>query len=78
MADPMRIGRKYFVIYKMDGIHRVPRCMIAQFLGDVGNGILSFSGRPEFGTTEIDEKYVIEVIPVDSKMKCYADRKYRQ
>lgn len=76
MAELMRIGQKYFVVYKMDH-QRVRRCMVAQYLGDVGNGILSFSGRPEFGTTEIDEKYVISTKAVDSGTSCFADRKWR-
>ena len=77
MADPMKIGQKYHVTYKIPGRHRVPRTMVAQFLGDVGRGMLSFSGRPEFGTTELDEKWVLQALPVDSKTICHVDRKWR-
>lgn len=75
MADPMKIGQKYWVRYRIPGLHRVDRTMIAQFLGDVGNGVLSFSGRPQFGTTEIQERHVQVVREVAAYAECYVDRK---
>jgi hypothetical protein len=73
----MMTGKKYLIHYRIPGRHRVPRTMVAKFLGDVGKGKMSFSGRPEFGTTELDEKWIDQVKPVDSATKCHADRKWR-
>ena len=75
MAEPLKIGQKYWVRYKIPGLHRVDRTMIAQFLGDVGNEVLSFSGRPQFGTTEIQEKHVLVVREVAKHAECYVDKK---
>lgn len=75
MAEPLKIGQKYWVRYRIPGVHRVDRTMIAQFLGDVGGGMLSFSGRPQFGTTEIDEKWVLVTREVAKHAECHVDRK---
>lgn len=75
MAEPMKPGKKYWVRYRIPGLHRIDRTMIAKFLGDVGNGEISFSGRPQFGTTELNEKYVLVVREVADHAECHVDRK---
>lgn len=75
MAEPMKIGQKYWVRYKIPGLHRVDRTMIAQYLGDVGNGVMSFSGRPQFGTTEIQEQHIMVTREVAAHAECHVDRK---
>lgn len=77
MAEPMKPGQKYYVLYQIEGVHRIPRTMVATFLGDVGNGGMSFSGRPHFGTTELKESWIKEAVSVDSSVICYIDRKWR-
>lgn len=72
---PMKIGQKYWVRYRIPGLHRIDRTMIAQYLGDVGDGKMSFSGRPEFGTTEIDERHILVVREVEAYAECHVDRK---
>lgn len=77
-------GRKYKLTYKVPGIHRVPREMVATFLafdqegGYRGAQILIFSGRPQFGTTQLKAMYfrtgVVEM-PFDAE--CYTERKVK-
>lgn len=75
MADSMKIGQKYWVRYRIPGVHRVDRTLIAQFLGDGGHGMLSFSGRPQFGITEIDERWIMVTREVANYAECHVDRK---
>lgn len=75
MTEPMKTGKKYWVRYRTPGLHRADRTMIAQYLGDVGKGMLSFSGRPQFGTTELNEEHVLLVREVGDHAECHVDRK---
>jgi hypothetical protein len=68
--------RKYRVKYQIEGIHRVPREGVATFMGLTGiSQALMFSGRPQFGTTELDLKHITSMEPVDDDTDCYMDRK---
>jgi hypothetical protein len=75
----MREGRKYRFRYQIPGIHRVPRQGLALFLGAnqdaLGRTIYVFSGRPEFGTTEIAAEHLSEKVEVPSDSICYMDRR---
>lgn len=73
--ESMRVGQKYWVRYKIPGRHRVDRTMIAQFLGKVDKDKLSFSGRPQFGTTELSESWVMVTREVAKHAECHVDRK---
>lgn len=75
MAEPLKIGQKYWVRYRIPGRHRVDRTMIAQYLGDVGEGKMSFSGRPQFGTTELSESWIMVTREVAAHAECHVDRK---
>jgi hypothetical protein len=72
------VGTKYRVKYRIPTVHRVPRWMLARYMGvqnNVNRQELQFSGRPEFGSTSIDAEWIegSEVMP--STAKCYADSK---
>jgi hypothetical protein len=74
-------GLKYRIVYQIPGLHRVPRQGVVMFLGaekdTVGRTVYMFSGRPEFGTTEILAEHVSEKIEVPAETRCYMDRKVK-
>jgi hypothetical protein len=75
----MEQGKKYRIVYKIQGVHRVARKGVAVFLGadkdQLGRTVYTFSGRPEFGTTEIRAEWVSEKVEVPGHIRCYMDRK---
>lgn len=74
----MRSGEKYLVKYRIPGVHRVPRLMLASFMGVEDNTLL-FSGRPVFGTSSIRKEWVLETsfVPVTDPRQPFADQKER-
>lgn len=75
MAEPMKVGKKYWVRYRIPGLHRADRTMIAKYLGVVDSKNLSFSGRPQFGTTELEEQWILVVREVADHAEPHVDRK---
>jgi hypothetical protein len=73
---PWASGEKYLVKYRIPSMHRVPRFMLATFIGVV-DGSLVFSGRPVFGTTYIRKEHLEEAVLVsaDDPREPFADRK---
>jgi hypothetical protein len=78
----LRQGLKYRVTYRIPGVHRVPREMVAVYLNTLHDDALgirhdeaSFSGRPEFGTTSVKIEHIMDAVQVPNATKCYADRK---
>jgi hypothetical protein len=76
MFDPstMVSGKKYWVRYRIPGLHRADRTMIARFLAVRGTELI-FSGRPQFGSVELDKKHVLVVQEVKDHAECHVDRK---
>lgn len=72
---PLVRGRRYYVEYRIPGVHRVKRSMVAVFLGVVSDKSLIFSGQPAFGTTELEESWCLLARGVDSATKPFVDRK---
>lgn len=74
--DPsaMTPGKKYWIRYRIPGLHRVDRTMIVKYLGMRGTELV-LSGRPQFGSTEIDKKHVLVVQEVRDHAECHVDRK---
>jgi hypothetical protein len=81
--NPWKRGAKFRIRYRIPG-QRYDREMVATYLGmpshrDVrvrpGRRIRQFSGRPEYGTTELELDWVLgnEEVPADTK--CYAGRR---
>lgn len=80
MSDQMFTGDKYKIEYKIPGVHRVHRQMVATFLGTRREGsktFLDFSGRPVFGTTSLDRAHIGVVMLAESNAEPYTDRKVR-
>lgn len=77
----MQAGKKYRIQYTIPDLHKVERQGVAMFLGaekdSLGRTVLYFSGRPEFGTTEILSEFVSEKVQVSIDTPCYMDRKVR-
>lgn len=80
----LREGKKYRIRYQIEGLHRVPREGIAAFLAireskfESEQPTLIFSGRPQFGTTDLEVRWIIAMWEVDRAEKCYMDRKVRE
>lgn len=75
-ASLMTTGRKYEVIYQIPGVHRVPRRMVAVYLGPLGKSS-SFSGRPFFGTTDLENNWIQQVAEVSTNTACITDQKVK-
>lgn len=75
MAEPMKYGKKYWVRYRIPGLHRYDRTMVAKYLGPSHDTKLSFSGRPQYGTTELDERHILAVREVADHAECYHSRR---
>jgi hypothetical protein len=74
----MKPGQRYLVIYKIPGLHRVDREMVADYVDDKTEGdrtMLLFSGRPEFGNTYLNLADVSYYTRSNQHSKCYTDRK---
>jgi hypothetical protein len=64
---PTQIGARYKVTYRIEGVHRVDRVMVADFLGaEHDNSRLYFSGRPMFGTAELAPEWIVSAVQVPS------------
>jgi hypothetical protein len=76
----MMRGTKYKIRYRLEHQKR-DRQGVATYLGlgTLGAGgqktELTFSGRPEFGTTSLMLTDMISVEPVAENTKCYMDKK---
>lgn len=69
-------GKKYRVTYQIPGLHRVPReAVMIPF--DHNTRVIFFSGRPQFGTTEIERLHIISYEEVAPQTKCYVNRKVK-
>jgi len=72
-------GHQYKVRYQVPGLHKKPREMVATYLSfdEKSNGKKTyfFSGRPEFGTTEIDQEHVLWWMEMEENIKPYHSRK---
>lgn len=75
-------GAKYKVRYRIPGVQRYDREMVATYLGtphpQKATGIpreRQFSGRPEFGTTSLSMDWIIDNERVSSDTSCYVDRR---
>jgi hypothetical protein len=74
-------GKKYRVRYQIPGVHRKPREMVAQFIDldkskfDVEGDLFVFSGRPEFGTTDLPRRHLIGAAEVPASTECYHSKK---
>jgi hypothetical protein len=53
---------------------RKPRESCMQYLGASTDGVLQFSGRPEFGTTEIKPEWIVRARKAGPRTKHYANR----
>ncbi len=75
-ANPSRWrrGRMYDIVYQIPGMHKVPRQTIMAFL-EGGDGRLIFSGRPLFGTAEINPSHIIRWRQVDDSTEPMEPRK---
>jgi hypothetical protein len=81
--DSMVSGAKYRVRYQIPGLHRIPREMVAKFIsidkdgifGDAGRDKFVFSGRPEFGTTDLERRHLLGAEMVPSSTECFHSRK---
>lgn len=73
-AETMEAGKKYWIRYRIPGLHRADRVMVAKFLAIRGVEVV-LSGRPEFGTTELNIGHVLMVREVAEHAECYVDRK---
>jgi hypothetical protein len=75
-------GRQYKVRYQIPGLHKKPREMVAVYLSfdERPNGLKTyfFSGRPEFGTTEVKQEHILWWIEAPAGMKPYHSRKVNE
>lgn len=80
---PWTRGKKYKVRYRTP-TQRYDRELVAVYLGkpdyrsnviDVSRRTRQFSGRPEFGTTELEIGWIIANEEVDPSTKCYVGRR---
>lgn len=69
----MEVGNKYLVRYQIKGVHRRKREMVAKYLGHTEEKLI-FTGRPVFGTSELEPEHLISVKKVTMGTDCYADR----
>lgn len=70
----MQKGQTYIVCYQLS-TQRAPRLMRARYLGTDIHGDYTFSGRPEFGTTELSPRDVLAVKRDPGEGKCYANKR---
>jgi hypothetical protein len=74
----MQEGQKYRVRYRIEGIHKVMREGVAAFLAyHADTDELIFSGRPQFGTTQMKPEWIHAMWEVERSEKCYMDRKLK-
>lgn len=57
------MGNRYRIHYRIHGVHNAPRRIVADFMYEE-DGSIYLSGRPSFGTTKIDNDWVIEALEV--------------
>lgn len=80
--DSLEPGTKYRVRYQIPGVYIRPREMVARFLGITLHDahrdldVFIFSGRPTFGTTELERRHLRGVWTADNEAICYAARKF--
>jgi hypothetical protein len=78
----MEAGKKYRIRYQIPGVYNRPREMVAKFLSvnvneHTGAETYVFSGRPEFGTTDLEAKHIRGVWELrDQSTQCYHGRKF--
>jgi hypothetical protein len=65
-APELEIGRWYRIVYRIEGIHNVPRVAVMQYLGTQARGPLTeliFNLRPLAGTQSLEPRWLIGITP---------------